>query len=465
MPQIVKRYLYKAPFALDAVSIDLPETDEAHPNKARWRGILTQVDVPSTRPPNGSEGHCVLIPRAVCEAALPGLIGMAVDLADDLKSHDHHAKIGIITEAEIAGNDVYVGGILYAKDFEKEVSTIRARKAQLGMSYEVSSVSVDDVDADIWVINGFVFTGAAILYKNAAAYQDTHIAAAAQEVLMPDERSKILDELAKLAQQMTELKASGASEEDAAKMKEEADAAALAAKKAEEDAACKKAEEDAAAAKAQADADAAAEEDAQAELFAAMLRAMGKTDAAQDAAKKDDGNMMHKMLGMLMRAMVYPGGAPLDAKHDDEKEDMVLIKRMLKPGGMSAGRQPADLATKRLERDMSAMQKALDAQGQLLTDAMQKMTGLITDVVASVKGLSTDTNRGNNGGPARKTLHATGAERFIGPFDATGADDDKAPKEFTMEEIDAALDKTELNAQQRMAKKLELQFSHKVKQA
>ena len=163
--------------------------------------------------------------------------------------------------------------------------------------------------------------------------------------------------------------------------------------------------------------------------------------------------------------MVYPGGAPLDAKHDDEKEDMALIKRMLKPGGMSAGRQPADLATKRLERDMSAMQKALDAQGQLLTDAMQKMTGLITDVVASVKGLSTDTNRGNNGGPARKTLHATGAERFIGPFDATGADDDKAPKEFTMEEIDAALDKTELNAQQRMAKKLELQFSHKVKQA
>lgn len=463
---LTTKYVHKAPFTLDALGLEMPALNEAHINRTPFRGILTQVDEPSTRPPNGSNGHRVMIPHAVAEEALPTLLGMAVDLSPDLREHDHQTKIGIVTSAEIAGKDFYVAGHLYEKDFPKEVARIKANLGQLGMSYEISDVDVDDPEADIWVLNHFVFTGAAILRRDAAAYANTAIAARAEEeAVMPDERSKILDELAKLSQQMMELKASGASEEDAAKMKDEADAAALAAKKAEEDAAAKKAEDDAAAAKAQADADAAAEEEANAELFAAMLRAMGKTDPAQDAAKTNDGNMMHKMLGMLMRAMVYPGGAPLDGKHDDEKEDMALIKRMLKPGGMSAARQPADLATKRLERDVDTLKKSLEAQGQLLTDAMSKMTGLITDVVSTVKGLATDTNRGHNGGPVRKTMSATGAEKFIGPFDASSVDDGKEPQAFTMEEIDAALGKTEMNAQQRMAKKLELQFSNKVKQA
>ena len=115
---------------------------------------------------------------------------------------------------------------------------------------------------------------------------------------------------------------------------------------------------------------------------------------------------------------------------------------------------------------MAAMQKTMEAQGALLTDAMQKMTGLITDVVAQVKGLSTDANRGNNGGPVRKTMSATGADKFVGPFDLAGAgDDEKEPKQFTMDEINAALDKTELTSQQRMAKILELQFANKVKSA
>lgn len=462
---LTPKYLHTSPFTLDAVGIELPLFDEAHPNKAPWRGILTRIDEPSTRPPNGSGGHRVLIPRAVCEAALPSLIGMAIDVSGDLKDHDHQLKIGIITDAEIAGRDVYVNGIMYAKDFADIVARIRANKPQLGMSYEIAEVDVDDPSAEVWTLNHFVFTGAAILRRDAAAYAQTAIAARAEEeAVMPEEKSKILDELAKLSQQITTMRAAAADEDAKKKMDEEA--AALAAKKAEEDAAAakKKMDEDAAAAEAEAAKCREADEDAQAAMFAAMLKAaMESRGGAQDAGKDGDAGMMHRMLGMLMRAMVYPNAAPQDAKHDDKNEDLAMLKQLLKPSAMKAA-GVSDIATKRMEKDMAALRKDMEAQAGLITDTMQKMTGLITDMQAQMKNLATDANHGNNGGPVRKTMHATG-ERFIGPFDAAGeTGTDGKPKQFTMAEIDAALEDEHLDAAARIAKKLELTMAGKVKQ-
>jgi hypothetical protein len=47
--------------------------------------------------------------------------------------------------------------------------------SELGMSYEVAEVEVADRSATIWVLKKVVFTGAAILRRNKAAYQDTWI--------------------------------------------------------------------------------------------------------------------------------------------------------------------------------------------------------------------------------------------------------------------------------------------------
>lgn len=87
--------------AATALSFDLPRLRRKHPNRLPFRGVLTVLDVPSDRAPSGSNNRRVLIPRAVAEAALPSLIGMALDYTPTLDGHDSRRKIGIITAADI----------------------------------------------------------------------------------------------------------------------------------------------------------------------------------------------------------------------------------------------------------------------------------------------------------------------------------------------------------------------------
>ena len=43
------------------------------------------------------------------------------------------------------------------------------------MSYEIADVHVADVEAAVWAVTKFTFTGAAVLLKNKAAYQRTWV--------------------------------------------------------------------------------------------------------------------------------------------------------------------------------------------------------------------------------------------------------------------------------------------------
>lgn len=45
----------------------------------------------------------------------------------------------------------------------------------LGMSYEVTDVQLEDVRARVWMLEKVTFTGAAILRRDKAAYQNTWI--------------------------------------------------------------------------------------------------------------------------------------------------------------------------------------------------------------------------------------------------------------------------------------------------
>src|SRR5271166_3677010 len=108
---------------LESMAVDMPEV-EGHPNRAAFRGVLTAVDVPSQRAPQGSKGKRVLLTRKAAEAALPSLLGMAVDYAPSLDRHDMRRKIGVITSAEVVGSNLEVGGFLYAKDFPEIVKEI-----------------------------------------------------------------------------------------------------------------------------------------------------------------------------------------------------------------------------------------------------------------------------------------------------------------------------------------------------
>jgi hypothetical protein len=162
---------------IEALAVEMPALARRHPNRVPFTGVLTRVDDASERAPAGARGHRVLLTRAAAEAALPSLIGMALDYTPALDGHDARRKVGIITAADIVGNEIIVSGHLFARDFPELVSEMRGRK--LGMSYEVADARVEDVRANVWKLVEVTFTGAAVLIREKAAYDGTSIEVAA----------------------------------------------------------------------------------------------------------------------------------------------------------------------------------------------------------------------------------------------------------------------------------------------
>jgi len=154
---------------------------EDHPNKMPFKGILLLLDQPSTKPPHGSRGHRIYVPLKVAKEHLDGLVGMAVNYdRGGLDSHDTRHKVGIVTKAWITGNQVWVSGFVWKKDFPEAANDLK--QSGLGMSMELANVYVRDEDEDVWHLEDFDFTGATILKKNAAAYFGTELAATATAV-------------------------------------------------------------------------------------------------------------------------------------------------------------------------------------------------------------------------------------------------------------------------------------------
>ena len=108
---------------LRSMAVAMPEV-VGHPNRRAFRGVLTMVDVASERAPSGSRGHRVLLTKRAAEAALPSLLGMALDYSPALDRHDVRRKVGVITRADIVGRNVELGGYLFARDFPEIVEEI-----------------------------------------------------------------------------------------------------------------------------------------------------------------------------------------------------------------------------------------------------------------------------------------------------------------------------------------------------
>jgi len=145
-----------------------------HPNRIGFEGVLTLVDVASDRAPSGARGHRVVLTRSAATAALPSLLGMAVDYRPGWDGHDARQKCGIITHADIEGSKLCVGGYLFGRDFPEVEEQIRkGPPGSMGMSYELADAHVADMRASVWTLTRATFTGAAILLRDKAAYQQT----------------------------------------------------------------------------------------------------------------------------------------------------------------------------------------------------------------------------------------------------------------------------------------------------
>lgn len=191
---------------LESMAIEMPEVG-AHPNRVPFRGVLTFVDVASDAAPAGARGHRVMLKKPATEKALPTLLGMALDYTPSLDKHDARRKVGVITAADIvkkagaahrsdgrgrpfpqsqpsphlladaeAKAALSIEGFLYARDFPELVREMRAKgPGVLGLSYEIAEAKIDDLGADVWAVDEFTFTGAAVLRRDKAAYRETWI--------------------------------------------------------------------------------------------------------------------------------------------------------------------------------------------------------------------------------------------------------------------------------------------------
>jgi hypothetical protein len=107
-------------------------------------------------------------------AALPSLLGMAVDYRPGWDGHDARRKCGILTQADIDGTRLCVSGYLFGRDFpEVEEQMRKGLPGSMGMSYELADAHVADMRASVWTLTRATFTGAAILLRDKAAYQQT----------------------------------------------------------------------------------------------------------------------------------------------------------------------------------------------------------------------------------------------------------------------------------------------------
>jgi hypothetical protein len=132
---------------LESMAVEMPEV-EGHPNRAPFRGVLTVVDIASQRAPLGSKGRRVVLTKSAAEAALPSLLGMALDYAPSFDRHDQRRKVGVITSAEIVERNLEVGGYLYAKDFPdvvEEVGKWGGQKADLRARTKSIMLQTSDV--------------------------------------------------------------------------------------------------------------------------------------------------------------------------------------------------------------------------------------------------------------------------------------------------------------------------------
>jgi hypothetical protein len=155
------------------MAVTLPPVDR-HPNRVPFEGVLTTVNQPSDKSPSGARGHRVLLTREAAELAIPSLLGMAIDYRPTWDGHDNRRKIGLLTEAWLAGNNLMVRGYLYARDFPDVAQALKADAAHsLGMSYEIADARVEDLRAPVWKLTRVTFTGAAILLREKAAYRGT----------------------------------------------------------------------------------------------------------------------------------------------------------------------------------------------------------------------------------------------------------------------------------------------------
>lgn len=157
---------------IEAMALELP-TVPNHPNRVPFYGILGYFDEESDKAPSGARGHRVILTKKAVTEALPSLMGMAINYKAGWDGHNSSSKFGIITAATLHKTSIQISGYVFGRDFPTQIDDLRKDDNTLGMSYELAEAHVENMREEVWTITKCMFTGAAVLRKNSAAYKKT----------------------------------------------------------------------------------------------------------------------------------------------------------------------------------------------------------------------------------------------------------------------------------------------------
>lgn len=168
----------KVSLQANAISVTL---DNLHPNAMRFTGTCMFLNTPSDYTPNGVDRPVVLSSdEAEKCASTMNLMGINCDYApwlfpDELMTaHNRRNKIGVVEKCWVDGDELKFTGIMYKNDFPDIADFIKKTVDSLGFSVE-AMFNLREHD-DYIEMADVEFTGVAMLFKNAAAYQNTYIA-------------------------------------------------------------------------------------------------------------------------------------------------------------------------------------------------------------------------------------------------------------------------------------------------
>lgn len=168
----------KVSLQANAISVTL---DNLHPNAMRFTGTCMFLNTPSDYTPNGVDRPVVLSSdEAEKCASTMNLMGINCDydpwlFPDEfMTAHNRRNKIGVVEKCWVDGDELKFTGIMYKNDFPDIADFIKKTVDSLGFSVE-AMFNLREHD-DYIEMADVEFTGVAMLFKNAAAYQNTYIA-------------------------------------------------------------------------------------------------------------------------------------------------------------------------------------------------------------------------------------------------------------------------------------------------
>ena len=219
---------HKVSLQASAISVVL---DNSHPNAMRFTGTCMFLNTPSDYTPGGINKPVLLTSEeAEKSASTMNLMGINCDYEswmfpdEVMMAHDRRNKIGVVEKCWVDGDELKFTGIMYKNDFPDIAEFIKKTVDSLGFSVE-AMFNINEHD-DYIEAKDVEFTGVAMLFKDAAAYQNTYIAeiaakAKGKQLMEKQEIQNLIEETIK-----AQLEANAKAEQEKAEAKELADAKA-----------------------------------------------------------------------------------------------------------------------------------------------------------------------------------------------------------------------------------------------